>query len=366
MAAGGYLRRGFFVTTQLTTRRAFSLIELMVVILILAVVVAIIVPALGGARNAAKGVSSRATLAQLANAASAFSNDHKERMPGYFSAEEMGHGDNDGRGFTEMENVLLDLAGGMVDRNPGPSMGGTVIGGSGADRIEVGPMNGSDSTVIVDLTLIGADSTRTGAYFTPDAKLYRTGNGQKGEEEHEKLPDLLDAWGTPVLAWRRNQFGPTRIGDVQDFAREASSGSASGDRAWFYWNANAGFLKSETLGKLTKSQKEMSMIGEDVAPQDRGTSLMGFLGSPAYPGDLTLGKDVLPGAARGELVLHSAGPDGVYLSRDSNGSKQFEGETIDYYRNFFSRTGDALTGDKGESETRDLLQAFDDLIQTGN
>lgn len=362
------MRRGFFVMTQVTIRRAFSLIELMVVILILAVVVAIIVPALGGARNAAKGVSTRATLTQVANAASAFSNDHQERMPGHFTAEEMGDQQNSDRGFAEMENVLLELAGGMVDRDPGPSMG-TSFGGSG-DRIEVGPMSGAENTVLVDVSLIGADSTRSGAYFTPDTKLYRTGNGQATSvtEHEEDLPDLLDAWGTPILAWRRNEFGPTRISDVQDFALEASPGSGSGDRAWYYWNANAGFLNGEAVGRLTTSQTKMSMIGGDINKANKETSLMGFLGSPAYPDDLSKSshEDVRPAAARGELVLHSAGPSGVFLHNDSNGSKQFRDETIDYYRNFFNASGQPLTGDGGESETRDLLRAFDDLIQTGN
>src|SRR5690606_22507186 len=103
----------------------------------------------------------------------------------------------------------------------------------------------------------------------------------------------------------------------QDFAAEASGS----DRAWFYWNANAGFLKGPAVGKLTKSQRDVSMIGEIVSAADRRTSLMGFLGSPAYPDDLTKSPyaDVLPTAARGELVLHSAGADGVFLSKEGNG-----------------------------------------------
>lgn len=343
--------------TDKTTRRAFSLIELMVVILILAVVVAIIVPALGGARNAAKSVSSRATLTQVANAASAFSNDHQDRMPGYFSAEDMGAGENggtSGRGFTEMENVMLDLAGGIVD--PGsPTFGG-------GENLEVGPIGAE--TIEVDPALIGADSEMRAAYFTPDAKLYRAETGQEGDDAHKELPDLVDAWGTPVLAWRRNEFGPTRITDVTDFARENSDG----ERAWYYWNANAGFLRGGAVGKLTKSQTMTSMIGGGVGSTDREKSLMGFLGSPAYPDDLDKSdpKQVLPGAARGDLVLHSAGANGVFLSTESAGRKQFPGDVIEYYRNFFNASGDPLTGDGGERETRDLLRAFDDLIQTSN
>jgi prepilin-type N-terminal cleavage/methylation domain-containing protein len=351
------------VKKRLTTRRAFSLIELMVVILILAVVIAIIVPALGGARNAAKSVSSRATLTQVSNAASAYSNDHQETMPGYFTAEEMGDSENERRGFTELENVMLHLAGGLIDPTK------PTFGGSGDDRIVVGPT--TQTPVAVDLTLIGADTTKSGAYYTPEASLYRTETGQEagsGGEDHKLLPDLVDAWGTPVLAWRRNEFGPVRITREEDFALEQSGG----DRAWYYWNANAGFLKGKAVGKQTKSQADMSMIGggAGMTAEMKSRSLTGFLGSPAYPADLDPPggyEEVLPGASRGELVLHSAGADGVFLSRDSNGSKQFKDDRIiDYYRNFFNTKGQPLTGDGGQNETNDLLRAFDDLIQTGN
>ncbi|MFG0284773.1 MAG: type II secretion system protein [Phycisphaerales bacterium JB039] len=344
-----------------TSSRAFTLIELLVVILILAVVIAIIVPALGGARNAAKGVSSRSLLTQVANAASAFVNDN-DRLPGYFSAEEMGDAENDKRGFTEMENILLDLAGGVI---PG---GGTGIGGvGGSDGIKVGPT--SAAAVWVDPALIGADTEFSKAYFTPDAKSYRTGTGQMGESEHtDELPDLVDAWGTPALAWRRNTFGPTRITGEADFAQ-----IDSGDPAWFYWNSNAGFLNSATVGKLTRSQTTGSIIGADASNPARIKSLVGFLGSPAYPDDLTgTPGNLLPTAARGDLVFHSAGADGFYLGRTGKGAKQFSGDpgspsfAIEYARNFFSASGKRLTGDGGEGETEDILQAFDDLIQTGN
>ncbi len=343
--------------------RAFTLIELLVVILILALVVAIIVPALGGARNAAKGVSSRALLTQVANASSSFANDHDGALPGYFSAGDMGDGDNADRGFTEMENILLDLAGGLVPEGGSPGTGmGTQIGP--AEILSVGPT--SDATVNVNLGLIGAETgVGGGGYFTPDAKQYRPDAGQVGEDDHQELPDLIDAWSTPVLAWRRNQFGPTRIESDTDFATEDSS-----EPAWFYWNSNAGFLNGKSVGKLAQDQQMLSMLGEDALTSAgaTSTSLTGFLGSPAYPDDLTKSQheDVLPTAARGDLVFHSAGADGVYLGTGTNGSKQFSGDTIDYYRNFFNAKGVRLTNDDGEGRTEDILGAFDDLIQTGN
>src|SRR5690606_30786751 len=146
-------------------------------------------------------------------------NDNQETMPGYFTAEEMGDTENGSRGFAEMENVMLHLAGGLIDPLK-PTIGG-------ASEIDVGPK--TTATVKVDLTLIGADSTKRGAYYTPDASQYRAETGQVGAPEHQELPDLIDAWGQPILAWRRNEFGPVQITGEQDFAAEASGS----DRAWF-------------------------------------------------------------------------------------------------------------------------------------
>jgi hypothetical protein len=102
---------------------------------------------------------------------------------------------------------------------------------------------------------------------------------------------------------------------------------------------------------------------------DRQPSLVGFLGSPAYPSDLSATPSTIyPTAARSDLVLHSAGQDGFYLGTDDRGAKQFAGTppTIDYERSFFAAGGKRLQTDAGQGETIDLLKSFDDLIQTGN
>src|SRR4051812_10543066 len=71
-------------------RRAFTLVELLVVVGIIAVLIAILLPAMRGARESARGVACGSNLRQLYLAFVAYSNENKGRVPSlkqYGSAE---------------------------------------------------------------------------------------------------------------------------------------------------------------------------------------------------------------------------------------------------------------------------------------
>ena len=95
-------------------RRAFSIIELLVVIAIVAILLAIILPAIAGVRRAARGSDTQTLLTEIAQAAARYELD-KRVAPGYFTARDMGSPDNADRGFSAMQNIMLSLAGGVVD-----------------------------------------------------------------------------------------------------------------------------------------------------------------------------------------------------------------------------------------------------------
>ncbi|HED53375.1 MAG TPA: prepilin-type N-terminal cleavage/methylation domain-containing protein [Phycisphaerales bacterium] len=348
---------------QLTThtgtphRRAFSLIELLVVIVIIAVVISITVPALSGARSLAKKSSSNAQIASLVTAVAQFQADN-DRLPGYFSADEMGNGENATRGFTQMENIMLDLIGGPVE-----STGGIVA----SNAMKVGPTNSSEVTVDLDTINLGQGSK---GYYTPDNKGYLPVDGQAANADHQKLPDVLDAWGMPILAWADNTTGPKMNANssIQDFARINSDT----EPAHYYWNQNAGMLSSTALGTKQVQQakptpvnnRPWSLLGKGESNlEERLTAL---LGSPAFAVDETVGvNSILPSAGRGGIVFQSAGADRVYLSRDDKGFGKLGGELI-YGRNFTPK-GSISQGqyelDDGTQGSIDIIAGFDDIVE---
>lgn len=283
--------------------RAFTLIELMVVLLILALVMAILLPALGGARQRAKMVAAMAQMKDIATATGSFKID-KGNSPGYFSQTQMGSTQNATRGFGAMKNIMLDLAGGITSQPASP--------GNGVYD-SVGPV--STGTVTVDINQMGASAGKTKAYYAPRGEsfvAFTTVGQQTATPENAAIPDVVDPWGNPILAW------------VQD-DRTTNTFSAldSTNPAKFYWNANANFLKSTSLGRGGKNQRYTtatdpgSLIGEG-APF-KFESLTGLLGHPSFP--IPNSNPLAPSQARGSIVFHSAGPDGIFLNTMERGGK---------------------------------------------
>jgi type II secretory pathway pseudopilin PulG len=314
---------------------------MMVVMVILIVVMALVAPIIGNARNAAKRTNTRQLLSNLSQASQQFEIDNRT-LPGYFSPVEMGSMENISRGFSEANNVLLDLAGGRIE----------VTGGPPADAIQVGPTAGS--TAYVRVGLIGAPTQTKGVvnkgYFTPDPKYFKLQDGahKVAIAMHLDLPDLVDGFGQPILAWRQD-LDPT---SGAPFGIKTSNAA----RASFYWASNAAFLQSQKLGMKEQNQDDSlngSMLSSMLYDAQIPGTLAGLLGNPAFP-DRTInpGDPPVPAAARGKLVFHSAGTDGVFLGKKDRGGVLatraggglHQANTVDY------KTG------------QDPLDDFDDVI----
>jgi prepilin-type N-terminal cleavage/methylation domain-containing protein len=301
-------------------RRGFTIVELIVVILIIVIISAILLPALGGARDVAKKTATTQLMNNLVAAAGRFEQDTR-RMPGYFSPTEMGGpdqsaGTGSGRGMSAMENIMLDLAGGIVVPASGSGSGG---GGPAPDPTSlatlarnVGPSRDRDEQVDVDTALIGTSNGSFAPYFTPDIKNYQPqfktmkAIGQNAAPPHadtankatNQLPDLIDAFGTPILAWVQDDTATQPITSVTDFATKASSGTT---RARFYWNSNSCFLTATALGKKQLNMATQSLLGSG-GDTERANTLAALLGNPGYPDDRTKGvADILPTAGTGPV-----------------------------------------------------------------
>ncbi len=366
-------------------RPGFSLVELLVVMLIIVIVIAIVVPALAKARRAARVTATQNVMTNVLNASASFQQSER-RLPGRYSGRDMGSDDNggaSGQGMSMMENVMLDIAGGVTQIGGAqPSTGG----------IQVHPF--TDSSRIqqegcwVDTGLIGQPTRSGKGYYAPDPKYFIAQEGkdkQVGDQgdpnknaDKKTYPDMVDSFGQPLLMWVEDE---TVIGKMafdsgnsgaNNFARTTSSNTLAPAR--HYWNSNACFLRAGAAGKLATDVTHASLLGADYAGGGQDLTLMGVLGSLAGPSDIgtmTAAKNptqILPTASRGKIVIMSAGPDGTYLnSTDTRGRAQFSGDIMHYGFNFVDpgSSGKLRLDDSGKPTVYDVAGAFDDLIVSG-
>jgi len=314
--------------------RAFTLVEILVVIAIIAILVGILLPALSSAQDAARRATTTSLATGVSRAAGQFRADNG-RIPGFFPETDMGAAPNRDAGFTQMENLLLDLAGGV---RPDAALGDVADDNT---LVEAGPYPSGDSrNVVVDTLAVGGEDGP--GYLSLDADALRPVAGQAyaddrgevyaGPDIVKGMPDVVDPWGMPLLAWRRDpgaSMTPDPSPGVIDYfaAAEFSPGS---QRSGFYWNSNAGVLDAgdptasgpaaNGLGEQAVRVHQFSLLGGDIRDADDGllqNTMAALLGSPAFPVERDTDAEVWrPAEPRGDIVIMSAGPDGQYLTPD--------------------------------------------------
>jgi prepilin-type N-terminal cleavage/methylation domain-containing protein len=360
-------------------RSAFTLVELLVTIAIIVVVIALLFPAFNTARIVAKNTATTQLVQDLQTATSTFMQDN-QRMPGYFAADQVGGIENVGSsrraGLSTMENIMLDLAGGVITTG-------------GNDVIEIQLASG-DPLTYVNPDLIGSEAGFGGGtpYFSPPDKFYPSGevllkdldgNGQNaGPEIRNRLPDLVDSYGTPILAWAKDErargdvvAGRAPAAGEVPFAAEHYD-PAVDEPAWFYWRQNASFVTGTSVGKKLIDQNEESLLGTaHSSPAERVDTMVAMLGHPSFITSDTEPIDfstpaarlgIYPTDSRGDIVFHTAGPDGVYMSNRAKRSRAFyEGggsATDPADKAVFGYAFDA------DGQPFDIGQAFDDTFKS--
>ncbi|MBY0263615.1 MAG: prepilin-type N-terminal cleavage/methylation domain-containing protein, partial [Phycisphaerales bacterium] len=293
--------------------RGFSLVEMLTVLVILAIVLSILLPALAATRNSARKAATQTIQKTIGDACQQFAIDQR-RQPGYFNQTQMGSNQNLTFGFTQMQNLVLDLAGGVTNRTTEDV----------ANRIiDVGPTPQARAIVAIDEIGSPTLSNRgnvSKAYFRPDPKYFvaQTGPNQlaMNDANDTLFPMIVDPWNQPMLAWVQDEV-PT--GSELFSADEAGTG-ANAVRAKFYWTTNAGVLRAQSTGRSGSNQNIGSLLGgQSSLPVNigsfsvsaRAASLAGLLGNPSG-GFVTGGPATgpkMPLVARGSVIIQSAGPN---------------------------------------------------------
>ncbi len=303
-------------------RGGFTITELMVVIGVIAVLAGILLAAMGGVRRKAMSTRTESTMTGFSKACDAFQLEHG-RYPGVIPEDVLAA--TDVPEISGTENALLDLMGGVrVDSPTAVDPDFATIGGE--DIIfSFGP---SVWTLRVNLDLMGAgplvNGTPYAPYFTPqdsvlvamgslsappDPEVYPFGIQAGAPGLDRQIPELMDAWGQPIVFVRRARpSGPLAGSDV-----------TASPRPQFYLNSMKPYTTSTNLGEFGKDQNVLSIL--NTAPEEDATFAQ-ILRHPSL-GAFTSALDAQAGTARGAYIILSAGPDGVYFSRaDGPGTPQ--------------------------------------------
>jgi len=287
-------------------RRAFTVIELLIVVGIIALLVGILLVALGTARQSALKGETRAVLNQFASAAQQFQLEHG-RYPGVIPDRVLANDNNGSDGgpqISNMENALLEMMGGYRVLAP------TDVPGSDADTEYMNYTGteltfddgGSQWLLKIDLDRIGEgpviDGKAFAPYFTPDEGTLRTSAGQLNEGALA-LPDLVDSWGMPIVYLRQSRsVGPLFV-----------AGEAGDPFTPQFLRAGAiNYINATALGELGIDQTGVQGSILNLDP------VAGWANA--------VGHGAIAGQSRGGLMVLSAGPDGFYFSRvDGPGSQ---------------------------------------------
>lgn len=290
-------------------RAAFSLTELLVVIAIIILLVGLLLVALKQVQVKVKRTRTERVMQQFANACIAFQAE-TGRYPGVIPDDVLAAAANPPISCTE--NALLDLAGGFRLVSPFDPPGGVVDQdymsylSSAPPAPQPPPVQlvfvspAGQWKLVIAKHRLGEGPVINGKphapFFTPGRDDFQPVEGQVGEPSANFLPDLVDAWDHPILYIKRvRDRGPLLQDNPGPPQTPAPQFLMAGMNAYLSMQAESNSVFSTAAG-LTDTQKRNVWAA--------------ILGHPAF----YKSASPLYGQTRGEFMLLSAGPDGVFFA----------------------------------------------------
>lgn len=309
-------------TRHFSVRRGFSLVEILVVIGIISLLVALLLPALSKVLERAKATTTLGTMQEFAKACDAYFHEFGEYpgvIPETYLQTDTGGNDGTAPRISSTENAILALMGGYrvpSDEDYGTYPGTVYTFGSGPSAF----------VIKINPSRIGEGPYRNGrrydSFYSPKGREFSKTTGQMVGTELEAadstnaIPDLLDAWGNPIIFIRQSRGLGQLVGDASSaqftragilpYTLSTSLGERNADQTL---NGNPGgysILNTASAAGLSGSAARDRTLGQIIRhPAKDATNLQNDVGAR---------NNVDAGVPRGKYFLISAGPDGVYYS----------------------------------------------------
>ena len=301
-------------------RRAFTLVELLVVIALIGVLAALLLSALSSAQQRARATQTTSTMEAFAAACETFFQDHGQYpgvVPEALLAQDAEANDGIPR-ISSLENALYHMMGGYRILGVHPDYaqfnGYEMSFGNGNNEITV--KFAINSELLGDGPLIGG--RQYPSYFTPPEGTLVKAFGRVGDEEN--LVDVVDAWGQPMALLRRQRT----VGVLPN----NRSGNDGNPETWqFRTEGAAPYFEAglSGLGELRKQQAFSNNAPTCILSQENTAFFEGNVGrilaNPAIREGAGNPNDLYT-QPRGSMLLLSAGSDGVFFSsQDGPGSE---------------------------------------------
>ncbi len=381
-------------------RHGFTLVEILVVIALIGVLAGILLVAVGGATGSARAARTKSTMESLSAAIDSFVLEHGE-LPGLVPVHVLHDADNGGGlesvYMTNTQNILLHLMGGArvsVTDDQGTPLDATAE--AEYQRYRTAAQSEDDDAwfeftlddehhplafnVIVRVRRIGEGPWIAGRsyppYFSPkDHELLERWTMSYQDDNtldqtptqygFTKLPDVADAWGQPIIVFKRDRTnGPVIVGPEHDHDDDGELPQIWLEGIGRYVGATA--LGSSGARQLCRPNEPLkgSRIGTSGETGEREYWLYLMLSHPALIeqsdyellGDPSRDKD---GTSRAGYTMLSAGPDGIYFSRSDGPGDPETGAPIE------PSDFPADSDDPAYQNDHSRLQDFDDIVVYG-